>query len=126
MNIDNITIGELRQLQALLGGTPAATQTEHIGKDVIVRTYAAGVHFGTLKSRNGKDVELVNARRMYQWQLAKEHHSKGPNSCSELAVYGPAPGSKIAVEVPGQSLTDALEVIPCSPAAAAAIRGWGK
>ena len=34
-----------------------------IGKQVIVRTYSAGVHFGRLVERDGKEVVLNDARR---------------------------------------------------------------
>lgn len=34
---------------------------------VIVRTYSAGVFYGYLESRNGQEVTLRNARRMWQW-----------------------------------------------------------
>lgn len=37
------------------------------GKYVIVRTYSAGVFAGNLKSRNGKEVELTDARRIWRW-----------------------------------------------------------
>ena len=36
-------------------------------KAVIVRTYSAGVFYGYLESRNGQEVVLRNARRMWQW-----------------------------------------------------------
>jgi len=48
-------------------------------KAVIVRTYSAGVFYGYLKERNGKEVTLVDARRMWQWFGA---------SLSELAQSG--------------------------------------
>ena len=32
---------------------------------VIVRTYSAGVHYGRLVSRNGKEVVLSGARRIW-------------------------------------------------------------
>ena len=34
---------------------------------VVVRTYSAGVHVGELKSRKGKEVVLINARRLWKW-----------------------------------------------------------
>ena len=36
-----------------------------IGKVCMVRTYSAGVFFGTLKERNGKEVVLTDARRIW-------------------------------------------------------------
>ena len=39
-------------------------------KYVIVRTYSAGVFAGELESRNGQEVVLRNARRIYYWSGA--------------------------------------------------------
>jgi hypothetical protein len=57
------------------------------GDYVIVRTYSAGVFAGTLRERNGKEVTLHNARRIWYWagaaslsQLAQSGTSK-PNQC---------------------------------------------
>lgn len=36
-------------------------------KWVIVRTLSAGVFYGQIEKREGKEVTLVNARRMWQW-----------------------------------------------------------
>lgn len=82
--------------------------TENI---VLVRTYSAGVHFGTLTSREGREVVLTNARRLYQWS--------GACSLSQVAVDGvKLSGSKISVIVPEITLTEAIEVIPMSKQAA--------
>ena len=85
-----------------------ALNTENI---VLVRTYSAGVHFGTLESREGKEVVLTNARRLYQWS--------GACSLSQVAVDGVRlSGSKISVIVPKITLTEAIEIIPMSQTAA--------
>ncbi len=75
---------------------------------VIVRTYSAGVFAGYLKSRKGQEVELVNARRLWQWA--------GAASLSQMAVDGTSnpSGCKFPTEVPSIELTQAIEVIPCS------------
>jgi len=82
---------------------------------VIVRTYSAGVHYGTLVSRKGKEVELTKSRRIHYWT--------GALSCSELAMRGPGQGSRIgdAVDI---ELTEAIEVIRCAPKAAKAIESY--
>ena len=49
-------------------------------KYVIVRTYSAGVFAGTLESKEGKEVILSNARRLWYW--------KGAASLSQLAMEG--------------------------------------
>ena len=71
---------------------------------VLVRTYSAGVHFGELVSRNGKEVELKNARRLWSW--------KGACSLSRVAIDGvDVKESNIAVTVPSIFLTEAIEII---------------
>jgi ferredoxin-fold anticodon binding domain-containing protein len=40
------------------------------GKHAIIRTYSAGVHAGTVKSINGKEVVLTDARRLWYWNGA--------------------------------------------------------
>ena len=76
-------------------------------KAVIVRTYSAGVHFGYLKSRKGMEVVLTNSRRIWRWF--------GANSCSGLALHGlDVSKSTVAETLPGITLTQAIEIIPCS------------
>jgi hypothetical protein len=86
-----------------------------IGKYVLVRTYSAGVHSGTLAARDGKEVVLTGARRIWHWQ--------GAASLSELAVRGTARPHecKVPVAVPEIVLTEAIEIIPCTDAARASI-----
>lgn len=78
---------------------------------VLIRTYSAGVHFGELKRRDGKEVELINARRLWSWM--------GACSLSQVAVYGVnIAESRISVKVPVMTLTEAIEIIPMSETAA--------
>lgn len=78
-------------------------------KFVVVRTYSAGVHVGELVSRKGQEVTLANSRRIWYWQ--------GAASLSAIAVTGVGAGSKIAVAVGEIVLTEAIEIITCTPAA---------
>lgn len=75
---------------------------------VIVRTYSAGVFAGTLLRREGKEVELVNARRIWMWS--------GAASLSQLAMEGTKSpeGCKFPQEVSSIILTEAIEIIPCT------------
>lgn len=78
-------------------------------KPVIVRTYSAGVHFGYLKSRVGKEVELDRSRRIWRWC--------GAWTLSEIAKNGlDKDNSKVAAPV-SIVLTEAIEIIDCEPAA---------
>jgi hypothetical protein len=76
-------------------------------KFVLIRTYSAGVHFGTLEEIEGQMVRLSNARRLRNWS--------GALSLSEVAMSGIEIGaSKISVPVDEIILTQAIEVIRVS------------
>lgn len=77
-----------------------------IGKYCIVRTYSAGVHCGFFASRNGKEVVLNEARRIWRWE--------GAFTLSAIALNGLGRGSQLSVAVPEILLTEAIEIIPCS------------
>ena len=85
---------------------------EYIGKRVIVRTYSAGVHFGTLAARDGKEVELQNTRRIWEW--------RGAFTLSAIALGGIVAG-KLSEAIPSILLTEAIEIIPCSEGASASL-----
>ncbi len=83
-----------------------ASQSE--GLDfVIIRTYSAGVFAGYLKRRDGKEVELVNAIRLWYWD--------GAFTLSQLATEGTNKASNCQFGVPiNVILTEAIEIIECS------------
>ncbi|AKG07030.1 hypothetical protein AAX06_01680 [Moraxella bovoculi] len=117
MNIDNLTLGQIKQIQALLGNTSMPdTQSQDglnamIGKKVIIRTYSAGVWFGELEQKSGNEVILKDARRMWKW-WAKEGIS-----LSACALYGVKhDGSKI-IEAVDSVWLEAIEIIPCTDTA---------
>jgi hypothetical protein len=89
-------------------------------KPVIVRTYSAGVHFGYLVHREGKEVTLERSRRIWRWS--------GANTLSEIANHGvDVVNSKIAEPVT-ITLTEAIEIIDCAPAAVSNLEAatWSK
>lgn len=74
-------------------------------KYVIVRTYTAGVFAGELKSRNGKEVVMNNARRLWYWD--------GAASLSQLAMEGTKTpqNCKFPIAVQEVLLTEAIEIL---------------
>ena len=86
-----------------------------IGKTCIVRTFSAGVFLGTVKERNGKEVLLTNARRIWYWD--------GAASLSQLATDGTSKpeNCKFPAPVAEVLLTEAIEIIPSTEAAIASI-----
>lgn len=72
---------------------------------VIVRTYSAGVFAGYLDKRDGKEVTLLNARRLWYWD--------GAASLSQLAVDGVSKpeNCKFPCEVEKIELLEAIEIL---------------
>ena len=70
----------------------------------LVRTRSAGVFFGYIKSRNGQELELLKARRVWYW--------KGAASLSQLAQEGTScpKECKFPVEVEKIILTEVIEI----------------
>jgi hypothetical protein len=85
-------------------------------KYVIVRTYSAGVFAGTLVSRDGKEVQLSDARRLWYWA--------GAASLSQLAVDGTSKPKecKFPVAVPSVTLTEAIEILDVTPQSETSIK----
>lgn len=84
------------------------TATQDGMKYVIVRTYSAGVFAGYLESKNGKEVVLRRARRLWYWA--------GAASLSQLAMEGvKKPGEcKFPTEVDRVELTEVIEILDCT------------
>ena len=122
MNIDDLTIREAREIAALFanGNSPVATTTpkttwQHplIGKRVLVRTYSAGVHIGTLVSvnpDNAMECHLKDALRLWKW-------TDGGLSLSAVAHNGIKAGRLNRTDE--VTLTNAIEYIPTTPEAEA-------
>lgn len=88
-----------------------------MNKYYIVRCAGAGVFAGNIKAKEGNEVTMTNARRLWRWegasdtlQLAAEG-VKNPRSC------------KFTMTVAEIQLLNVIEIIPCTVAAEASIRG---
>ena len=84
---------------------------------VIVRTYSAGVFAGYLKDRQGKEVTMVDARRIWYWA--------GAASLSELAQRGTSKPDecKFPCSVDEVILTEAIEILSVTDSAKKSIEG---
>lgn len=119
MNINNLTLAQIQEIQALFGNQTAqanqpATQgglNGMIGKKVIIRTYSAGVWFGVLDQKAGNEVILKNARRMWQWW------AKQGISLSACALYGVKHDQSKIIEPVESIWLEAIEIIPCTDVA---------
>ena len=78
---------------------------------VLVRTLSAGVHVGELVSKDGPEVTLANAHRIWRW--------RGANTLNELALRGASMDAftRISESVTEIILIEAIEIIAISDAA---------
>jgi Mg2+ and Co2+ transporter CorA len=92
------------------------TKFELYDKYVVIRTHSAGVFAGILAERDGKEVKLQKARRLWYWE--------GAFTLSEIATSGVSKPNdcKFACELEEIILTEVIEIIPCSNVAQESIR----
>lgn len=87
-----------------------------IGKICVVRTYFAGVFVGEIVRKDGKEVEMKNARRIWRWE--------GAATLSQLAMEGVSKPEdcKFPIEVDKVILTESIEIIPMTEKAIKSIK----
>ena len=77
-------------------------------KYCIVRTYSAGVFAGYIESRNGQEVTIREARRIWYWE--------GAASLSQLAQSGTSTPKKCKFPEPVDRILvlQAIEILDCT------------
>lgn len=72
MDIDNLTLGEIKKLKCLFNNNSQIIQSHPmLGKRCLVRTYSAGVHIGDvtwINPNNSMDCKLENSLRLWKWE----------------------------------------------------------
>jgi hypothetical protein len=108
MNIDELTLGQIKQIQSLIGQSqphphPHPHPHPMLGRRCLIRTYSAGVHIGDIESIQGMECNLVNAIRLWKWE-------GGGLSLSAVANNGIVKGR---LNKTGEVyLTNVIEIIP--------------
>lgn len=74
----------------------------HVGEYVLIRTYSAGVHFGKLLKREGKEALLDEARRIWSWD--------GAFTLSKVSTDGVG-SAKISTKVDQLLVIEAIEIM---------------
>ena len=92
-------------LEICLDGVVYVPKEKIVGNYKIVRTYSAGVFAGYLESRNGQEVVLRNARRIWYWS--------GAASLSQLAMEGTTDpkNCKFPIAVDKVELLQVIEIL---------------
>ena len=88
-----------------------------MGQYCIIRTDRAGVFAGYIKSRDGSEAVLTDARRLWFWD--------GAASLSQMAMEGvkKPSGCKFTVVVPEMTVLGVIEIIPCTEQSEQSIKG---
>lgn len=110
MNIDDLAIGQARELAAMFQQhAQAAAPHPFVGRYCILRCYSAGVHAGTLVSASGDQAILKNSRRLWKWK------ANAGIALSGVAQHGIcAAESKLDSVNPEIALTGVIEIIPAT------------
>jgi len=88
-----------------------------IGKHVIVRSTNAGVFFGVLTQKDGDEVTLSDARKIWSW--------KGANSVEDIAVQGfKSTDCKITVPVSEIGIFGVNQILLCTEVAISNINSF--
>lgn len=110
-----VKLGEMNMETIIVNGKTFVEVMPTLSKYSVIRTFSAGVHFGIVESRDGKEVVLKDSRRIWYWS--------GAASLSQLALDGVSNprDCKFSMTVPKIILTEAIEIIDCTEKAAKCI-----
>lgn len=123
MNIDELTIGEAKQLAAMLSGKMVSPPTNilganFVGKYVIVRSRNEGINAGKVLELDDTGVILEDARRLYYHKPANKELSWYEG----VALEGLSKDSKVGAEVTKLIIED-YSITVCTKDAEKSIRG---
>jgi len=105
MNIDELTLGQIKEIKSMYGNSQSSNHPM-LGRRCLIRTYSAGVHIGDvawINPENSMECKLDNALRLWKW-------SEGGLSLSKVAKYG-IEGGRLN-ETGEVGLTNVIEYIP--------------
>lgn len=124
MNVDELTLGQIKELQSLLSNQAIEVNTsgdifkDAIGKYVIVRSRNEGINAGTLVKANMHGCVLKDARRIW-------YHKPNEYAWYEgVAVSGLADGSKISTAVGEKYIIEDYSITLCESKASDNIKGY--
>jgi len=110
---DEITINGERYIRGCLEPAVCIDGMEY----KIIRCASAGVFAGYISIRDGREVVIINARRLWYWD--------GAASLSQLAMEGVKrpENCKFAMEVDEVLVLDAIEILSCTKKSQESIKG---
>jgi len=121
MNINDLTIGQLKDLQNLIGGqqTQSSLFKNMIGKYVIVRSRNEGINAGYLEEADDTGCILKECRRVWYHRPAVKTESWYEGVCN----HGLSDDSKVSGVVVRKVIVEDYSITECTDKAAKLIQG---
>lgn len=114
MNIDDMTIGQAKQLASLFGSTGpsdgAGVAASMVGKWVLVRSRNEGINFGRVIAADSAGVVLAEAQRLWYHKPA----SKKAAWYEGVAKYGPSSDTKVSCVVSEKAIIEDYSMTECT------------
>lgn len=122
MNIDDLTIGQAKELAKLVSGQPKVSTNllaNAVGKYVIVRSRNEGINAGLLTAADDTGCVLKEARRIWY------HKPKDSNTSwyEGVANTGVSDDSKVSCTAIEKYIIEDYSITVCSEVAATSIKG---
>ncbi len=121
MNIENLTIGEAKEIAGMFGGRSEAKSSiydEYVGMYVLCRSKKEGVNAGKVVALDETGVILEDARRLY----SSRPLDSGLSWYEGVAASGLSEDSKVSVTVK-KIIVERYSLTICSEVAEKSIRG---
>lgn len=120
MNINDLTLGQIRDLQSLIGGQQKSGMFKNmIGKYVVVRSRNEGVNAGFLDEADETGCILKECRRMWYHKPAVKTESWYEGVCN----HGLSDDSKVSGIVLRKIIVEDYSIVECTEKAAKSIQG---
>lgn len=127
INIDDLTLGQIKQISALTSGNINATQqvassiySRYIGKYVIIRSRNEGINAGFVKEADSTGIVLSEARRIY-YHCPKD---KNMSWYEGVAESGLSDDSKISIPIEEKAIIEDYSITLCSDKGKKSISGF--
>ena len=120
MDVNDLTVGQVKQLSSMLGATPKNTMLDrYVGKYVIVRSRNEGINAGEVVAIDSSGVVIKNARRIW-WHKPKDN---GQSWYEGVANTGLHKDSKLSPPVGEKAIVEAYGITTCTDVARMSIEG---
>ena len=118
MNINDLTIGEAKEIAKIFTNAASSIHTRNIGKYVIVRSRNEGINAGVVVEADETGVVLKDARRIWYHRPANEKTSWYEG----VALSGLREGSKLSPPVSEKAIVEDYSITLCTSVAEKSIR----